>query len=328
MTELPKISIIIPSFNQGQYIEQTILSVINQQYDNYELIVIDGGSTDDTVEIIKKYKTRIAYWVSEKDNGQADAINKGLTKVTGDVFNWINSDDYLETGALRTIGKYFLDNPGMHVLCGYTRCFFDVSNNTSHIYRMGIKKTVTNTILNVEMNQPGTFYRTTVIKAIGGVNASLRYVFDNELWFRFLGNFGIDGIGITDKLLAQFRLHKDSKTVYEGYDKFNEESNDIWLFLAKRFCFNRVLVQLMAEDIQHSKYMSSDWNYAFIDKVKMERYFSDKYMLGLALHGEYAQAKLGWKHRYKREFPRISRLLFSAFFKLFILPKQKIKALK
>ena len=96
----PKISIITPCFNAALYIEQTILSIINQDYDNLEYIIIDGGSTDGTIDIIKKYENKIAYWISEPDNGQSEAINKGIAVSTGDVFNWVNGDDYLEVGVL------------------------------------------------------------------------------------------------------------------------------------------------------------------------------------------------------------------------------------
>ncbi|WP_461485736.1 glycosyltransferase family 2 protein, partial [Pedobacter sp.] len=92
-TDWPKISIVTPSYNQGQYIEETILSILNQNYPNLEYIIIDGGSTDHTVEIIKKYEDRITYWVSEKDNGQSHAINKGFEKATGEIFAYLNSDD-------------------------------------------------------------------------------------------------------------------------------------------------------------------------------------------------------------------------------------------
>jgi len=314
------ISIVVPSYNQGRYIEQTILSVINQGYANYELIIIDGGSTDNTIEVIKKYESNITYWVSEKDNGQADAINKGLAIATGTVFNWINSDDYLAPGALITVGDYFANNPDKNVLCGLTRCFFDENNKTSHIYRMGIKKTATDTILNVEMNQPGTFYRMDVIKTLGGVNASLRYVFDNELWFRFLGKYGFSTIGITEKLLAEFRMHKDSKTVFEGYEKFNKESKEIFLFLAKKLDFDKDLIGFMEKEVSQPVYKSAGWDAPFINGSEIERYFAAQYMLTLMQQGNYREARLGWKFRFKQSFPAVNRMLVSNFVKLFLLP--------
>src|SRR5687768_13083798 len=103
----PKISIITPSYNQGRFIEETILSVINQNYPNLEYIIIDGGSTDNTVEIIRKYEQHLAYWVSEKDGGQSEAINKGFKKATGDIVCWINSDDFFMPGALSKVADCF-----------------------------------------------------------------------------------------------------------------------------------------------------------------------------------------------------------------------------
>jgi glycosyltransferase involved in cell wall biosynthesis len=99
----PKLSIIVPSYNQGEYLEETIISIVNQDYPNKELIIIDGGSTDNSVEVIRKYEKHITYWVSEKDNGQAHAINKGFEKATGDYIAWMNSDDIYYDSALMTI---------------------------------------------------------------------------------------------------------------------------------------------------------------------------------------------------------------------------------
>ena len=123
MFSFPKISIITPSYNQGQYIEQTILSVIGQGYPNLEYIIIDGGSTDNTVEIIKKYSDKISYWISEPDKGQSDALIKGLEKCTGDIFNWINSDDYFEENSFFNIAQYFIDHPSIAMLSGFCNCF-------------------------------------------------------------------------------------------------------------------------------------------------------------------------------------------------------------
>ena len=134
-----------------------------------------------SVDILKKYDKYLAWWVSEPDYGQAHAINKGLKHATGDIFNWINSDDYLEPRALKMIADSFELGSNTEVVCGFTHCFFDENKETSHTYRMGIKKNPTDTLLKVEMNQPGTFYRTSVVRDLGGINASLRYVFDNEL---------------------------------------------------------------------------------------------------------------------------------------------------
>jgi glycosyltransferase involved in cell wall biosynthesis len=116
--QYPKISIITPSFNQGKFLEETILSIISQKYPSLEFIIIDGGSTDESVEVIKKYGQHITYWISEKDNGQAEAINKGFEKATGEIITWLNSDDLYEKDALLTIGKMFAESPDVDFIFG------------------------------------------------------------------------------------------------------------------------------------------------------------------------------------------------------------------
>src|SRR5439155_25397176 len=106
---LPRITIVTPSFNQGRYLEQTIRSVLDQGYPNLEYIICDGGSTDESVEIIKRYQHRLAYWCSEKDRGQSHAINKGFERATGDVYAYINSDDYFEPGVFECIAQAYND---------------------------------------------------------------------------------------------------------------------------------------------------------------------------------------------------------------------------
>src|SRR6185295_16519519 len=118
-----KLSIITPSFNQAQFIEETILSVLDQNYENLEYIVIDGGSTDNSVDIIKKYESRIAYWISEKDQGQAHALNKGLARATGDIVAYLNSDDLYLPEAFARVIEYFNQHPQCQWLCGDTVVF-------------------------------------------------------------------------------------------------------------------------------------------------------------------------------------------------------------
>ena len=103
MNALPKISTVTPSFNQGKFLEKTILSVLEQGYPNLEYIIIDGGSSDESVDIIKKYADRLNYWVSEADRGQSHAINKGFERATGEIFGWLNSDDWYHPGALQAV---------------------------------------------------------------------------------------------------------------------------------------------------------------------------------------------------------------------------------
>jgi glycosyltransferase involved in cell wall biosynthesis len=288
----PKISIVIPSFNQGKYIEQTITSITEQNYKNIEIIIIDAGSKDETVDVIKKYESYIAYWVSEADNGQAHAINKGLVKSTGDIFNWINSDDFLEPNTLQVIADTFVNNPHINVVCGYTRCFFDENDATSHEYRMGIKKTVADTMVNVEMNQPGTFYKTNIVKELGGVNESLRYVFDDELWFRYLCKYGFANIILADVRFAQFRLHGSSKSVGEGFGLFNKEIITLHIDILKSIAAPKWLLHVMQENELQTSYLTKQkWEMNFLEKEKYIAAFAVKYINTLYISGDKKNAK-------------------------------------
>jgi glycosyltransferase involved in cell wall biosynthesis len=119
----PRITIVTPSLNQGKYLEETILSVLSQNYPNLEYIIVDGGSTGDSPEIIRRYHGHLAWWISEPDGGQSEAINKGLARATGQVFNWIGADDLLASHALHRIGEAFAVQPDAELVAGdHTRC--------------------------------------------------------------------------------------------------------------------------------------------------------------------------------------------------------------
>lgn len=228
---LPKISIITPSFNQGHFIEETIDSILSQGYENLEYIIMDGGSTDNTVEVIKKYEKHITHWESVKDDGQSHAINKGFKMATGDVINWINSDDYYEPSTLKTVSDAF-QHPETNVFCGRSRVFGVpkpyISNGTD------IYNSLEKTIAWARIDQPETFFRKSVIDSIGLLEPQLHYCMDKELWLRYLFLFGMKGIVASDKLLVHFRIHGDSKT-NNFQERFRQETDLIYnsLFLNK-----------------------------------------------------------------------------------------------
>lgn len=269
------------------------MSVLNQNYPNLEYIIIDGGSTDNSVEIIKKYEDCLAFWVSEPDRGQAHAINKGLQKATGEIFNWINSDDFLEPGALNAIGKAFVKAKSAKIVCGYTYCFFDETKEHSHTYRMGLKKTIAETVLNVEMNQPGSFYKTEVVRDFVGVNESLRYVFDDELWFRFLLKYGMERVQLIDDRLANFRLHGASKTIGEGLHAFYKELLNLHLFILRQTGMPQPIVQYLEKEQEGWWYQSPPWDILFSDHSHFLAHYTARYRHVLYKDKHYALARKG-----------------------------------
>lgn len=231
MDQLPKISIITPSYNQGQFIEETILSVINQNYPNLEYIIIDGGSTDNTVEIIKKYEKHLTYWCSEKDKGQSDAINKGFKRATGDVINWLNSDDYYQPETLLKVGKAFVDK-NVNVYCGTCKLFgigVDHFSNGTDVYWGNLEKT----LAWARIDQPETFFRRTCLEQIGWVDERFHYLMDREMWFRYLLVYGLDGIVKTKEWLVNFRVHESSKT-HLFQERFEKEGYSFYYSFFKK----------------------------------------------------------------------------------------------
>lgn len=222
----PKISIIIPSYNQGQYLPETIRSIIAQGYPRYELIIIDGGSTDDTLDAILRYQSFITYWVSEPDRGQSHAIQKGLAQATGDIINWINSDDLVAPGALGHIAAVF-DLDKYDAVCGYCHYFInDISQLDLRDERMGLQPTLGETMLHRQINQPSTYFKATVFRALG-VDERFHYTMDLDLWYRYLLQAGQSRVLLTDTLLSYFRLHNSSKTMTSS-PRFEAEAAQVF----------------------------------------------------------------------------------------------------
>lgn len=233
MSILPKISIITPSFNSVSFIEQTIDSVLSQAFPNLEYIIIDGGSTDGTVDLIKKYENYLTYWISESDKGQSHAINKGITRATGDIINWLNADDYYEPDTLRTVSAAF-ENPHVRAYGGRSRIFNDRGtirySNGSDVYEGNLAKTIGM----ARIDQPETFFHREAWQKVGLLNENLHYTMDKEWWVRFLFTFGIDPVLVNQELLVNFRYHGRSKTVskqeeffIEGFQMFFQLADDI-----------------------------------------------------------------------------------------------------
>lgn len=223
-----KVSIIIPSYMQGIYIERTILSIIDQQYTNLELIIIDGGSSDSTISVIKKYERYITSWVSEKDNGQAHAINKGLALASGDIVGWLNSDDKHLPHTLADVVRTFDDKNVMWVTGD---C--EVINEHEKIvnyYKADLPKSAFQWLSlfvlghSISFIQPSTFWRKQVLENVGVLSENFHFSFDHEFFFRIFKKYGSPVL--LSKPLSQFRLHSESKTVAQE-SKFLKENRAI-----------------------------------------------------------------------------------------------------
>ena len=210
----PLVSIVTPSYNQAQFIEETIRSVLLQGYPNLEYIIIDGGSTDGSVDIIRKYEPWLAYWVSEKDAGQADAINKGWQRSSGEILAWLNSDDVYNREAIVSAVQFLVENPAVDMV--YSDCY--AIDEASRVlgpmegvrdFDVGLLMQAANHI-----PQPTVFFRRRVLDRVGMLDDSLRYVMDYDFWLRV-------GLKCTVRripgILANFRMHGASKSEAESY---------------------------------------------------------------------------------------------------------------
>ncbi|CAG1016470.1 putative glycosyltransferase [Anaerolineales bacterium] len=202
------VSIITPSFNQAAYLEQTIQSVLNQDYPRIEHIVVDGGSTDGSVEIIKRYGDKLAYWVSEKDRGQADAINKGFAHATGDIVAWLNSDDYYLAGTVGAAVKVFEEHP--EVVLAYGN-MLAVDEQGKTFNTLTYKQLTLEDMLCFQIiGQPAVFMRRSALQAAGGLDPVFHFMLDHHLWIRIAQQGKILHV---DQTWAAARYHAEAKNI-------------------------------------------------------------------------------------------------------------------
>jgi glycosyltransferase involved in cell wall biosynthesis len=214
----PRISLVTPVFNSAKYIEQTIRSVLAQNYPNLEYFIIDGGSTDGSVEIIRKYESQISGWVSEPDSGMYDAINKGFARTSGELMGWISATDQLHTGALAVVGSVFRDLPQVEWITGRPTGFSEDGMTVTilDVPRWSRKRFLAGA--NRYIQQESTFWRRSLWEKAGShVDASRRSGSDFELWLRFFHHAQLHSV---DALIGGFRVHPDSDSI-SALDSYN-----------------------------------------------------------------------------------------------------------
>jgi glycosyltransferase involved in cell wall biosynthesis len=203
------VSIVTPSYNQSHFIEATIRSVLSQDYPQIEYFVVDGASTDGTADIIHKYEDRLAWWVSEKDMGQTDAINKGFARATGKVLAWLNSDDTYEPGAVSAAVRYLQEHPNAGMV--YGGCNY-IDGNGDVIGQFQSRQTSYQRIRRGynHIPQQTMFFRAELWKQVGPLDPSFHYAMDYDLWTRIAARTEIRYVPQT---WANFRLHTSGKTI-------------------------------------------------------------------------------------------------------------------
>lgn len=217
----PKISIVTPSYNQGEYLNKTIQSVLDQEYPNLEYIIIDGGSTDNSVEIIKKYEKYLKYWVSEADRGQSHAINKGFDLATGEILGWLNSDDLYTQGALLEVGSVDWSNADF--------CYGEGEWITADDFVIckypTIRPTYYTLMHRCTLCQPTVFFKKSTYEELGKLDENLHYVFDYEYWIRSV--FRSKKYTYLPFVFARSRMYKNNKSLF-GVEEGEKERSDLY----------------------------------------------------------------------------------------------------
>jgi glycosyltransferase involved in cell wall biosynthesis len=215
----PRLSIVTPSFNQGAFIEETIRSVLLQGYPDLEYLILDAGSTDGTLDVIRKYERHLTWWVSEPDRGQSDAINKGFARCTGELMNWLNSDDWLAPGALAAVVAAARRDPEAGAYVGTSRRV--TARGKAFATHRRSAEEVNNPLdwMKNHFSQPATYFRRSVWDQVGPVDLALRYAMDVDLWVRAAR---VCRFAVLPEVIAYDREHSSAKTTGERPQMYGE----------------------------------------------------------------------------------------------------------
>ena len=256
MSALPKISIVTISYNQVQFIEKTILSVLNQHYPDLEYVIIDGGSNDGSIDVIKKYEKHLLYWVSEKDKGQSHAINKGFAMCTGDVLNWLSSDDRLMPNALLSVAEAVRSDPHAGAWAGCCN-IVDASGHLleTNVPRGLARNKMASWGLKGHLFQPACFFSRKAWDAYGPLDENLHFCFDLDFYLKVMTGHKFTGVG---GIWAEATFHKDAKT-QKHMNLMKEEIS----FLQKRHGLEELL--------SGNQYSNDEIAYSFLQPGPLRR---------------------------------------------------------
>jgi glycosyltransferase involved in cell wall biosynthesis len=218
VSQLPRIAVVTPSYNTARYIGPAVRSVLDQSYSNYDYLVMDGGSTDGTLDILRGFGDRL-HWVSEKDDGQADAVRRGFERTSGEILAWLNSDDTFSPGAFLAVAEYFAAHPEVDVVYG-DATYVDPDGahiaDCVHIEPFSKRRLIYYSDFLV---QPATFFRRSAYEAVGGINPKWHWALDYDLWLRLCQKHQF---AYLPRNLAEFRWLADNKTATGSFGRLNE----------------------------------------------------------------------------------------------------------
>lgn len=310
----PKISIVVPSFNSGKYIKQTLESIVNQNYKNLELIVIDGGSSDNTLGEIENYSEHITYYESKPDRGQTHAINKGFEKCTGEIFYWINADDYLEPDVLQKVADEYSQD--IDVLCVTNRAFKDKNNETLMYFSAKFYNSIEKTIPNARMSVT-IFYRRQSILDCFPLSEKLHYAMDFELYFKYIFKHGVNNMSYSNiPVVTHFRLHEQSKTESQRHTNY-PDLNALHYSILNQIQASDYLKIYLKEKDKTENYIP-EWDLSKTNCQKLQAYYAQNFSLEYYIQKKYTLSKKCILYAFKNGV--FSRDLLIRAFKVFLLP--------